>query len=215
MTLQENSEPWFKHKAILQQLLFVSCLLFIFALPVIPNMKPWMAILVLTGIVAFSLLAIERTNKRIFITGMSAIAAGWLAKAIDHMYLTLLSEMVMYVFLLWIVSTLISQIMRLNEVTLYHLLEAVNGYLLLGILFTNFVLFLDRHYPTSFSGQKNPLEKIDLVYYTIVTMTTTGYGDIVPKTHMAKELALIIAVSGQFYVAIIVAILVGKYSNRK
>ena len=214
MTGQEISKQWFKNKVVLQQLLFVSCLLFIFGLPIIPNMKPWMAILVLTAIVAFSLLAIEKTNTRIFVTGMAAAVIGWLAKAIDHIYLSLLSELVLYVFLLWIVSTLINQIMRLKEVTLYNLLEAVNGYLLLGILFTSFVLFLDRHYPTSFVGQTHSLEKIDLVYYTFVTMTTTGYGDILPKTHLAKELALVIAVSGQFYVAIIVAILVGKYSNK-
>lgn len=54
----------------------------------------------------------------------------------------------------------------------------------------------------------------ELVYYTLVTMTTVGYGDITPQLPAAKSLSMFIAISGQFYIATVVAIIVGKYANK-
>ena len=55
---------------------------------------------------------------------------------------------------------------------------------------------------------------MELVYYTFITLTTAGYGDITPQLPLAQSLAMIIAVMGQFYVAVVVAILVGKYASK-
>ena len=51
----------------------------------------------------------------------------------------------------------------------------------------------------------------DMIYYAAVTMTTLGYGDMVPTSPIAKSLSTLIAVTGQFYIAILVAMLVGKF----
>jgi len=48
-----------------------------------------------------------------------------------------------------------------------------------------------------------------------VTLATVGYGDILPVTTTARMLAMIEAVVGQFYVAVVVAIFVGKYSSQR
>ena len=53
------------------------------------------------------------------------------------------------------------------------------------------------------------------IYYAFVTLTTLGYGDVIPKTPGTKSLAIFIAVVGQFYIAIIIATLVSKYLNQK
>ncbi|NNL01024.1 MAG: two pore domain potassium channel family protein, partial [Eudoraea sp.] len=55
---------------------------------------------------------------------------------------------------------------------------------------------------------------VDLVYYTLVTLTTVGYGDITPQIPVAKSLSMIIAISGQFYIAVVVAIIVGKFASK-
>jgi hypothetical protein len=48
-----------------------------------------------------------------------------------------------------------------------------------------------------------------------VTLATVGYGDILPATPTARVLAMIQAVAGQFYVAVVVAIFVGMYSSQR
>ena len=55
----------------------------------------------------------------------------------------------------------------------------------------------------------------DYLYYGFVTFSTLGYGDIVPLKPHAKALSLLISVTGQLYLAIIVATLVGKFSSTK
>ncbi len=51
----------------------------------------------------------------------------------------------------------------------------------------------------------------DLIYFSFVTITTLGYGDITPVSRMAKNLALLEAVWGQTYLAVLVARLVGLH----
>jgi voltage-gated potassium channel Kch len=51
------------------------------------------------------------------------------------------------------------------------------------------------------------------IYYTFVTFTTLGYGDIVPQTPVARSLAILISITGQIYIAIIIALLVGKFAG--
>jgi ABC-type uncharacterized transport system permease subunit len=53
----------------------------------------------------------------------------------------------------------------------------------------------------------------DYLYYTFATLTTIGYGDVVPLAPYSKSLAMLIGVSGQIYIAAIIALLVGKYAG--
>ena len=53
----------------------------------------------------------------------------------------------------------------------------------------------------------------DTIYYTFMTFTTTGYGDIAPTHPFSKSLAVLISVCGQLYIAVIIAMLVGKYAS--
>ena len=102
------------------------------------------------------------------------------------------------------------EIMKRENVTIFTLLGALNGYLLLGIISISLVSFCDLHIPGSFSGTRD--SGMELTYYTMNTLTTTGNGDITPPVSKAKSLSMLISVAGQFYVAVVVAILVGKYS---
>ena len=53
------------------------------------------------------------------------------------------------------------------------------------------------------------LDSFSYVYFSYVTMSTLGYGDISPATHPARALALTQAITGQVYLAVLVARLVG------
>jgi len=54
----------------------------------------------------------------------------------------------------------------------------------------------------------------DFLYFSFITLTTLGYGDVTPVSAFAKSVTLIIAVSGQLYLTILVAMLVGKFLSR-
>ena len=55
----------------------------------------------------------------------------------------------------------------------------------------------------------------DMIYYSYVTMTTLGYGDITPARGESQNLAFMLAITGQLYVAIAIAFLVGKYLSHQ
>ncbi len=55
---------------------------------------------------------------------------------------------------------------------------------------------------------------VDFLYFSFITMATVGYGDITPISSETQTLSYLIAIIGQLYVAIVVAIIVGKYLAR-
>ena len=52
-------------------------------------------------------------------------------------------------------------------------------------------------------------------YFTFITLSTLGYGDLVPAIPQSQALSIFIAISGQFYMDIVVAVIVGKFINKK
>lgn len=94
---------------------------------------------------------------------------------------------------------------------------AVCGYLLLGIIWSLLYYAAETASPGSFvmsAPRSNDiavaqLNRSDLSYYSFITLATVGYGDVIPTTPLARMLAWTEAITGQFYLAILVAGLVG------
>jgi voltage-gated potassium channel len=59
-----------------------------------------------------------------------------------------------------------------------------------------------------------PSKPGDFLYFGFVTFATLGYGDFVPVKPYAKSLAILISICGLLYVAVIIALLVGKFSSQ-
>jgi voltage-gated potassium channel len=68
------------------------------------------------------------------------------------------------------------------------------------------------HFPEGGAGDEQTVMS-KMFYYTFVTYTSTGYGDITPILPSARSLATLISTTGQLYVAVIIAMLVGKFSS--
>jgi Na+/H+-dicarboxylate symporter len=144
-----------------------------------------------------------------------------LAALLNLSYLEKASSALHVIFFFYIVFRLIMQIAGKKEVDRLIILESVNGYLLIGLLFSvviNEIYAIDNttfSYSQSDPDQSGTTPNLNIfIYFTLVTMTTLGYGDIVPVKPLTKSLATIIAVVGQFYIAVIVAMLVGKYVSK-
>jgi hypothetical protein len=120
---------------------------------------------------------------------------------------------------------ILHDVMRGPEITVDSVFGAVCVYILGGIVFANMYLLIhlvnpaafsglhaegvDRHSPAAVYGHARTLD-----YFSFATLTSLGYGDIVPKSHMARTLAWIEAAAGQLYIAVMVARLVALETAR-
>ena len=92
------------------------------------------------------------------------------------------------------------------------IIGAICIYFLLGIVWAFGYLLVEQLYPGSIHGldhdhwQAN-LE--DMIYYSLVTLTTLGYGDITPAQPIARFMAYMESVTGIFYTTVLVASLIG------
>lgn len=189
-------------------LLLVSSI-FVFVLPLIQTESSLLGILLISAII---FLAAYNISRRLVLIGLIAIFIEVATRATDFEVLNYLAVLTTNLFFIYIVGNVVLHMMRQRSVTLFTLVEAVNGYLLMGIMFISLVAFCELTFPGAylFKGE----EGVDLVYYTLVTLTTLGYGDITPQIPVAKSLSMIIAISGQFYIAVVVAIIVGKFAGK-
>jgi hypothetical protein len=131
-------------------------------------------------------------------------------------------ELLTLVPVLAVVATgMLAFVRRQRTLTVDSIFATVAAYLLLALLFTQLYLCLITWDPASFSlpveAARRPtyLLQGDMTYFSLVTLATVGYGDILPATHTARMLAMFQAVVGQFYVAVVVALFVGMYSSQR
>jgi hypothetical protein len=112
-------------------------------------------------------------------------------------------------------------VLRQRTLTFDSIFATIAAYLLVAGLFAQIYLCLLTWDPTSFSlpvdlaGRPLHLLHSDMTYFSLVTLATVGYGDILPATSTARMLSMFQAVTGQFYVAVVVAIFVGMYSRQR
>ena len=121
-------------------------------------------------------------------------------------------------FLLIAISYTLKQVVVGTDISANRLVGAVCIYLLLGVIWAVAYSVLEFISPGSFQGFALLEDRgwdSEWLYFSFVTMTTLGYGDISPISATARVLAYMQAVFGQFYVAILVAGLVGAYISRQ
>lgn len=98
-----------------------------------------------------------------------------------------------------------------KRVNINRIVGSVSLYLLLGLIWTLIYLVLLTFDANALSGIQfgNWRESFpQAAYYSFVTLTTLGYGDILPTSHLARFFAYMEAIAGVFYMAIVVASLV-------
>ena len=101
-----------------------------------------------------------------------------------------------------------------GSITVNKLVGSVCIYMLLGIVWALLYVFIDVIDPGAFEGLSLNLdsrESWNFIYYSFVTLTTLGYGDISQVNHYARALAYLEAICGQIYIAVLVASLVGAH----
>jgi voltage-gated potassium channel Kch len=136
------------------------------------------------------------------------LATGWLNQAM----LAEGSRMIWTVIALIAAGGALSFAFRAQSVNREHVYAALSAYLLAGIFFGVSYWVLEQIWPGSFApgGKFSPNSAI---YFSFVTLATLGYGDIVPRTDLARGLATFEGVGGQLFLAVLIARVVSLYAR--
>ena len=165
-------------------------------------------------------------RKRLLVLGavfaLPAVLGRWASYAVQNPTLFGVGQVRGFLFLAFTTGAVLSRVLRDQRVTADTVNGALCVYLMLGVTWTWLFSVLEFFLPGSFrlpdiiAGQES-VAQLDaqrlsqFLYFSLVTLTTLGYGDIIPVTRPASNLAALEAVVGQLYIAVLVARLVGLH----
>jgi Ion channel len=132
--------------------------------------------------------------------------------------LVLLSNALPLVLLALFSVSILGNVLRAGQVTADKIYGALCVYLIIGYAWTFAYAILDQVQPGSFAGpdensgiSEHVARVMRMRYFSFVTLTTVGFGDIIPRSPAARTFATLEAVMGQIYLAVLVARLVGLH----
>ncbi len=157
-----------------------------------------------------------KSSRRWFNTGVGFIVSvilvvmlGVLLDVSGMSYLHLLMLIIFYCWAIWLAAR---QVLFTGPIDGNKIIGAICIYLLMGLIWTLFYLFIAQAMPNAFNGLEQQVwydNFADVAYYSFVTLTTLGYGDISPIVPIARFFVYMEAIVGVFYMAILVASLIG------
>ena len=205
---RKNNSKWLLASIVLLLLLPILVQLF-------PDYRTVLFQISLSLFVFTGIQLISNTLKH-FLAGMTigviAIFFIWLgAENSIGLFTKLARALFANLFLLFLGYRLYTIIGKSKKITLNIIAAAVSGYFLIGLFGGQICQMLNLVSPESFNSISNEHQLYTLTYYSFTTLTSLGFGDILPENPAAQSISLLIAITGQLYLTILVAILVGKY----
>jgi voltage-gated potassium channel len=140
----------------------------------------------------------------------------WASGFISHPLINLSDSIIGIIFVAYIIVLILRHIFKQEEVTVETIYGALVVYILVGIMWFFLYQLTEFLHPNSFSLAIDPAteSKKIIFYYSFVTLTTLGYGDIEPISAPARSLAMLEAIVGQMYIAVLIARLVGMHISQ-
>ena len=166
-----------------------------------------------TLLLAFHTSEVPRRLMRFVRTAVAVAVLGAIGAAIGGGQ-TANGAIVLLITLLLVASPLAIgwRIAHHEKVTAQTILGALSIYVLIGLIFANADLGLQLASGTSFFAQSGHHGPADFSYFSFITMTTVGYGDLTPATGLPRSSAVLEALTGQIFLVVLVARLVTLYT---
>ena len=162
---------------------------------------------VLMGYVSYFVVS----GRRLILFGFGLSAAGLLLESTlrSQIPATLATTAAGVLFAATIISAVAHAIPRHGPITAHHIRGAVTIYLNVGLLFAMLGHLLYQFAPGAYLNVDPAHSLGDLVYFSLSTLTCSGYGDILPMHPLTRSLTTLEAVVGQLYISTVVGALVG------
>ncbi len=205
--------------------LFIALLILLIAIPLADDLN-FVSAPIVRAFVFSCLLVVGvwslKGGGRFFSVGMTFVIAGVilnvLAVQVSSPFFQYGSLLSLLAFMLVAITFTLKQVAVGTDITANRLVGAVCVYLLLGVIWAMAYTLINAISPGSFAGfsaMDDPGWDSEWLYFSFVTMTTLGYGDILPISATARSVAYMQAIVGQFYIAVLVAGLVGAYVSKR
>lgn len=197
--------------------LIVSILLMIIFVPYYWNapFANFFNFLFLTLILLSAILTMKKSSiefKKLSKAGYFVIALSLITAITDNSNLELVTRILFVLFFILVAINLLIGIVRSKEVDTNVIFSAVAVYVLFGFCGAVLAAVINFFNPAAFSIESSYSSQFhQFLYFSFITITTTGYGDILPITPLARNLAIFLALFGQLYLTVIIGILIGKY----
>jgi hypothetical protein len=214
--------PRFRRFTSVQLLIALTLLFFFF--PFVEEVKGGDIIVsILLSLVLLCAVLAVADRKRVLVIAIAlaipAIAGRW----ISHFRPDLVPPPVFLtaglVLIAFVVANLLRFVLRAPSVNVEVLCASISAYLMLGLLWTVAYWLVDQLTPGAFAFNTNEgrqsISGFNAFYFSFVTLSTVGYGDITPVSKVARMLAAMEAMTGLLYVAVLIARLVAIYSSPK
>jgi hypothetical protein len=146
-----------------------------------------------------------------------AIVLTWLLLIVQWPWIAILSHGCLILLIAFFSIIILGYVLRSGRVTTDRIFASVCVYLLIGYAWTFAYVLVEELQPASFIALSYaaPNDYVSRVlqmrYFSFITLTTVGYGDIVPHSSWARTLSVLEAITGQIYLTVLVARLVGLH----
>jgi voltage-gated potassium channel len=155
-------------------------------------------------------------NIVLFRFGMSLTILSFFLTGIGEFYLEiafiqLMSTVIFLIFFCLALVIAAKEVFSRASISANTFAGALSIYLLLGLIWTLLYSLVFQIEPNAFKGIEAEGASGELIYFSYITLTSLGYGDVVALTPITRTLTFIEVIVGQFYMAVLVGALVGKY----
>ncbi len=179
----------------------------------------WFLVDIFFSIILFTSIYAVSDKKSTALVGIllavPKLATLWIEGFISYTPVAFLDSIFGIAFIGYIIILILRHIFKQKEVTLETIYGAIVVYILIGLLWVFFYKLTEILHPGSFSVAADiAASKKAMYYFSFITLTTLGYGDITPVSDPAKSLAMLEAVVGQMFIAVLIARLVGIHISQ-
>jgi len=194
--------------------------------PIVTERFPGIAGLMLTGTLLIATVSLS-ASKRIFRIAWGLVAAKIALDVVGYTTpiagVFIAEAVVLSSFFIIATVFALGRVLEDKYVDMNRIAGAISVYMLIGLIWASLYFALSLIEPKAFEGVAELTDYnlsltntayLDLLYFSYVTLSTLGYGDVTPVSRAAQSLAYLEAICGVMYVAVLISAMIGSYGNK-